>query len=121
VSAPYFDAAKEHRLVIPRCPRDGFFFYPRNRCPDCLRDDWEWEEVSGRGRVHTFTVDRIGHDPAQRAHLPLVVAAVDLDEGPRLTTSLVECSPEEVEVGLAVEVCFEDLEGGTLIHFKPSR
>ena len=121
VSAPYFDAAQEHRLVMPRCPRDGFFFYPRNRCPGCLGDDWEWEEVSGRGRVHPFTVDRIGHDPAQRARLPLVVAAVDLDEGPRLTTSLVECSPEEVEVGLAVEVCFEDLEGGTLIHFKPSR
>jgi uncharacterized OB-fold protein len=120
VAAPFFDAAKDHRLLIPRCPRDGWFFYPRTRCPVCLGDDWSWEEASGRGTVHAFTVDRVGHDPAQRSRLPLVVAAVDLEEGPRLTANVVGCAPEEVSVGMSVEVTWEDLDGETLVLFKPS-
>ena len=119
-SAPYFDAAREGRLTLQRCPRDGFFFYPRSRCPRCLADDWSWEEVSGRGTVYSFTVDRVGLDPAQRERLPLVVAIVELAEGPRLTTNLVECEPDEVQVGQPVEVCFEDLGSETLIHFRPA-
>lgn len=119
ISARYFDAAKAHRLLLPRCPRDGFFFYPRNRCPECLGDDWTWQEASGRGVVHAFTVDRVGHDPAQRPRLPLVVAAVDLEEGPRLTTNIVGCAPEDVHVGLEVEVTFEDHETETLVLFQP--
>ena len=50
---PYFDAAKEGRLSLPRCPRDGFFFYPRTHCPKCLGDDWDWADASGRGDRHT--------------------------------------------------------------------
>lgn len=119
ISAPYFDAAREHRLVIQRCPRDGLFFYPRTRCPECLGDDWSWEQMSGRGVVHAFAIDRIGHDPAQQARLPLVVAAVDLEEGPRLTSNLVECAAEDVRVGMPVEVVFEDLGLETLIQFRP--
>jgi len=119
VSAPFFDAARGGRLVLQRCPRDGFFFYPRARCPVCLGDDWKWEPVSGRGTVYSFTVDRVGLDPAQRAQLPLVVAAVELEEGPRMTTRIVGCAPEAVRVGLPVEVRFEPLGGETLIHFAP--
>lgn len=118
-SAPYFDAAREGRLILQRCPRDGFFFYPRSRCPVCLGDDWKWEPVSGRGTVYSFTVDRAGLDPAQRSQLPLVIAAVELEEGPRMTTRIVGCTPEQVSVGLPVEVRFEDLGRETLIHFTP--
>ena len=119
VSAPYFDAAREHRLVIQQCPRDGLFFYPRTRCPECLGDDWSWETMSGRGIVHAFAIDRVGHDPAQRPRLPLVIAAVDLEEGPRLTMNIVDCSPEDVVVGMEVEVSFEDVDDVSLIHFRP--
>ena len=49
VSVPFFDAAREGRLRIPKCPRKGFFFYPRSRCACCLKDDWTWEDASGRG------------------------------------------------------------------------
>jgi uncharacterized OB-fold protein len=119
ISAPFFDAAKAHRLVVQKCPRDGFFFYPRNRCPGCLGEDWGWETMSGRGVVHAFAIDRVGHDPAQRSRLPLVIAAVDLEEGPRLTTNIVDCVPEDVAVGMEVEVCFEDVDGESLILFRP--
>lgn len=119
-SAPYFDAAREGRLSLQRCPRDGFFFYPRSRCPHCLEADWKWEDVSGRGTVYSYTVDRVGLDPAQRDQLPLIVAIIELDEGPRLTSNLVGTTPEEVSIGQAVEATFEDLGSETLIHFKPA-
>jgi uncharacterized OB-fold protein len=117
---PFFDAARERRLVLQRCPRDGFFFYPRSRCPGCLGADWAWEEVSGNGRVHSFTVDRVGHVPALRALAPYAVAIVELDEGPRLTARLVECDPDAVKVGQRVSAVFEDVEDATLVHFRPA-
>ena len=119
-SAPYFDAAREGKLRLQECPRDGFFFYPRSRCPKCLQDDWSWKDVSGRGEVYSYTVDRVGLDPAQRARLPLVVAIVELEEGPRLTTNIIGCEADAVSVGMSVEVSFEDLGRETLIHFKPT-
>ena len=118
-SQAFFDAAKAHRLDLQRCPRDGLFFYPRTRCPECLGDDWSWETLSGRGVVHAFTVDRVGHDPAQRPRLPLVVAIVELEEGPRLTSNIVDCAPESIEVGMPVEAVFEDLGPETLVQFRP--
>lgn len=120
-SAPYFDAAREGRLCLQKCPRDGFFFYPRSRCPHCLQDDWAWEDVSGKGVLYAFTIDRFGLDPAQRPQLPLIVAIVELAEGPRLTSRIVGCTPEEVEVGMPLEVTFEDLGAETLIHFQPAK
>ena len=121
LSRPLFEAAAEGRLVLPRCPRDGFFYYPRSHCPSCLGDDWSWEEASGRGTVHAFTIDRVGHDPGQRERLPLVIAVIELEEGPRMTANVLECDPEDVEVGLAVEATFERIEGATLIQFRPRR
>jgi uncharacterized OB-fold protein len=117
-SAPYLDAAREGRLCLQKCPRDGFFFYPRSACPDCLGEDWCWEDVSGRGTIYSYTVDRMGLDPAQRSQIPLVVAIVELEEGPRMTTNIVGTPPEAVAIGQAVEVTFEDLGPETLIHFK---
>ncbi len=118
-SAPFFDAAREGRLRLQKCPRDGFFFYPRSACPHCLGEDWQWQDVSGRGTVYSYTVDRVGLDPTQRARLPLIVAIVELEEGPRMTTNLVGCAPEAVSVGQAVEATFEDLGKETLVHFQP--
>ena len=116
---PYFDAAKQGRLSLPRCPRDGFFFYPRSHCPKCLGDDWDWADASGRGEVYAFTVDRVGHDPALAPHVPFAIAIVELEEGPRMTANITGCAPEEVRVGMPVEVTFQEVDGHTLVHFRP--
>ena len=116
---PYFDAAREGRLLLPRCPRDGFFFYPRSRCPECLGDDWEWEPASGRGTVYAFTVDRIGHDAALASRAPFVIAVVELEEGPRMTAGIAGCDVDAVRVGMPVEAVYEHLEDATLVNFKP--
>ena len=101
-SLPFFEGARERRLVLQRCPRDGFFFYPRSRCPVCLGDDWSWEDTSGRGSVHSFTVDRIGHVPALRELAPFAIAIVELEEGPHVTARLV------------------DVDDMTVVHFRPA-
>lgn len=116
---PFFDAAREGRLVLQRCARDGFFYYPRSHCPKCLGRDWKWQPVSGRGVVHAFTIDRIGHDPAQRSRVPLAIAVIELDEGPRMTANVVGCAPEAIRVGLPVEVCFERVGETALVQFRP--
>jgi uncharacterized OB-fold protein len=117
---PFFEAAREHRLALQRCPRDGFFFYPRSRCPSCFGTDFSWETVSGRGQVYSFTVDRVGHVPALRALAPYAVAIVELEEGPRMTARLVDCDADAVKVGMPVSVSFEDVEDATLVHFRPA-
>ena len=116
---PFFDAAREHRLRLQRCPRDGFFFYPRSRCPSCLGDDWKWEDASGQGVVHSFTIDRVGHLPALSSQAPLVIAIVELAEGPRMTARIVDCDPEKIRVGQPVAARFEDLDEISLVHFSP--
>jgi len=118
-SQPFFDAAREHRLLLQRCPRDGFFFYPRTHCPGCLGTDWRWEEACGRGEVHAFTVDRVGHDPTQAARIPLVIGVIELEEGPRMTGNVLGCAPEDVSVGMPVAADYEDIDGVTLVCFRP--
>jgi hypothetical protein len=117
---PFFDAAREHRLLLPRCPRDGFFYYPRTHCPSCLERDWTFEEVSGRGRVHAFTVDRLGHTPGLAHLVPYAIAIVELEEGPLMTARIAGCDPEHVHVGLAVRVAFEDEDGVSVPVFQPA-
>ena len=119
-SLPFFEGARERRLVLQRCPRDGFFFYPRSHCPSCLGDDWQWEPVSGRGNVYAFTIDRVGHDPALASQVPFSVAIVELDEGPRMSANIVDCEVDTVSVGMRVEATFEDVDDVTLVHFRPS-
>ncbi len=118
---PFFDALRERRFRMQRCPRDGFFFYPRSRCPKCLGDDWSWQDASGRGVVHSFTVDRVGHVPALAKLAPYALALVELAEGPRCVARLVDCDPDAVRIGMRVETAYEDVEGGTLLHFRPAR
>ncbi|MBW2267312.1 MAG: Zn-ribbon domain-containing OB-fold protein [Deltaproteobacteria bacterium] len=118
-SRPFFEGAREKRLVLQRCPRDGFFFYPRSHCPSCLGVDWQWETVSGRGSVHAFTVDRVGHDPALASQVPFAVAIVELDEGPRMSANIVGCEVDAVSVGMRVEAAFEDVDDITLVRFRP--
>ena len=104
----FWTAAAEGRL--PRCEDCGLvFYYPRAHCPDCLGDDIEWIEADGTGEVYSYTVlERIEGWPEE--HLPVVTAFVELVEGPRAMTNVVECDPDEVEVGTPVEVTFVPTE-----------
>ena len=105
--------------MLQRCPRDGFFFYPRSRCPRCLGADFEWREASGRGVLHSFTVDRVGHLPGLQPLVPHAIGIVELAEGPRMTARIVDCDVDALEVGQPVEARYEDTGPVTLVHFAP--
>ena len=102
VSGPYWSAAAEGRLLIQRCPGCGHRqFYPRALCLACGAEP-EWEEASGRGTVHTFTVVRQQGAAAFRDEAPYVVAMIDLEEGPRMMGNLTGCPVDQVSIGMAV-------------------
>jgi len=107
--APFFAAARRRQLVVQRCDDCGTLRFPaRELCAGCLSRRASWVPVSGRGRVLSFYVMHQVYHPAFAAEVPYAVVVVELDEGPRLTTSLVACGPAEIRIDMPVEVTFED-------------
>jgi len=102
VSAEFWSALASGRLLIQSCAECGHRqFYPRPMCVSCGSDPI-WEEASGRGTVHTFTVIRQNGVPAFRDETPYVVAMIELEEGPRLMGGVTGCAAEELRIGMAV-------------------
>ena len=119
---PYWEAARAHRLELPKCGQCGRFrFPPKPRCSDCLSKDSRWVEVSGRGTVYTYCVM---HDTLVPGIAPpYVVAVVELEEQPglRLVANILGAAPGDVRIGMAVEVEFQDLNGEiALPQFHPA-
>jgi uncharacterized OB-fold protein len=120
-SAPFWTAAREHRLVIQHCTRCGTLqHYPRPWCTTCMSEELDWVESPGRGTVYSFTVVRRTGHLAFVGQVPYVYALVDLDEGPRFTTNVVGCPVDDVDIGMRVRACFEDVDDTTsVILFEP--
>jgi hypothetical protein len=121
VERQFFDSLAAARVMLPFCPRDGYFFYPRSCCPVCLQTGWSWREASGRGHIYSYTIDRVPHEPGLEALAPVVIALVDLEEGPRMVARIVDCPPDSVRVGLPLQAVFETLDGVTILNFRPSK
>lgn len=117
----FWDATTQGRLLLKRCTACAtVIWYPRSLCPACKSFDTEWFEASGRGTVYSFTVSRRGEGPWREA-APYVLAYVELDEGPRLLTNLVDCDLDSLAIGQPVEVVFDDTgEGSALVRFRPA-
>ena len=104
VSRHYWQSAAEGRLVVQRCTScDVYQFYPRALCASCAGET-EWVDASGRGTLYTFTVIRQNRSEAFAALSPYAVGIVELEEGVRMMSNIVECDVEELEVGMALEV-----------------
>jgi hypothetical protein len=108
-SEPYWRAASEGRLLLRECDDCGLVYhYPRALCPDCLSEDVAWREAAGTGEVYSYaTSPSVAGWPDE--DLPLVVAYVELDEGPRVMTN-VDAEPDAVEVGTRVRARFVETE-----------
>ncbi len=122
VTEEFWRAARRHELVLQRCRAcERYIHYPRALCPYCLSDDLRWTLVSGRGSVYSFTVARRPTASVFADWVPYVIAVVELVQGLRMTTNIVGCAPEDVRIGMAVEVAFEDVtEEVTLVKFRPA-
>lgn len=132
----YFDAAREHRLVVKRCLDCGLLRgEPGPGCPWCPSLRWEWHQVSGKGTIHSYQIVAHTVIPGFRDWAPFPAVLVELDEqsgeptpedGLRISANLLdeEMNPENEEsvaIGARVEVVFmEGVEGFTLPQFKLS-
>jgi uncharacterized OB-fold protein len=122
-NAPYWAALKNHELRMQRCKECGTLRYPVSPvCYQCMStNEPDWELLSGKGTLTSWiVVERATGNPAWSEDVPYVVAYVDLDEGPRLTTNIVETDPFALTAGLRVEVVFDDVTPEvTLAKFRP--
>ena len=119
---PFWANLREHKLTAQRCNACGKFFTypPQGSCPHCLSPDFTWVDLSGNGKVYSFVTYHRAWHPAYQDKVPYNVSLVDLAEGPRLITNVVDCPPDQVKIGMNVEVVYEDNEEFTLPKFKPA-
>ncbi len=118
----YWEGCARHEIVLQRCSECGTVQQrPRALCVACLTDSIEHFRASGRGSVYTYTVTHQNQAPAFRKALPYVLAYVELEEGPRLLTNLVDCDPARVSIGMPVVVDWADLDDGMSVpRFRPA-
>jgi uncharacterized OB-fold protein len=122
VSRPFYKAAREHKLLIQRCGDcRRNIFYPKSVCPHCLSTDLEWFESSGKGKVYSFTIVRAAAPEAFQEAVPYVIGVIDLEEGARMLSWIVDCPHEEVKCDMDVEVTFKDLNDEIALPiFRPA-
>jgi len=118
---PFFDAAKRHELVVQRCMQCGTHRFPaREICSSCLSRDVQWVRVAGTGHIFSYNVMHQVYHPGFAAEVPYAVAIVQLSEGPRMLSNLVDCPIDRIAVDMPVEVVFERVsETVTLPKFRP--
>lgn len=121
-SRPFWDACRKHELMIQRCKEcNRLIMYPKLYCPECLSDDMEWIKASGHGKIYSYTVVTNNPPSVFADQLPYVVAIVELDEGVRLATNVVDTPVERLACDTPVEVVFDDVtEELTLPKFRVS-
>ncbi len=119
---PWWKAAAEHRLVVQRCTAcQHTRLPPAPVCPECRAAESDWKEVSGRGEVYTYTLVHRAIAAGQK--LPCIIAVIALEDagGVRIISNLVDVNPEELEIGLPVELVWEDMSATLAIpRFRPS-
>ena len=122
LARPFWEGTRRHELCLQRCRVCGTFqFPPQVLCRGCLSEDVEWTASSGKATVYSFVVQHRPATPAFTDDLPYVVAVVELAEGPLMLTNIVGCPPDEVRVGMPVEVSFLEATAEiTLYPFRPT-
>ncbi|MGA2412244.1 MAG: Zn-ribbon domain-containing OB-fold protein [Candidatus Binataceae bacterium] len=119
-SRPWWEAVQRHELYIQKCRDCGDVrFHPRALCTNCLSSSAEWIRSKGTGHIYTFTVTNQNGASGFRDSLPYVMAWVELDEGVKLLTNIVDCPPEQVKIDMTVEAVFDDVTPEvTLVKFR---
>jgi uncharacterized OB-fold protein len=121
VSQPFWDALREERVALQRCDDCGrWVYYPRSRCPSCLSERLSWTDVDGLGTVYSFTVAEQATAPPFADEVPQLLAIVELAEGVRVSTTLVDVNAGAITVGMPVAPVFDHGgDGITLLRYRP--
>lgn len=123
LSKEFYDWCKQHELRFQCCTGCGTWRHvPREMCAQCGSWKWEWAKSSGRGTVFTWTVAARPMHPAFQAEVPYASVVIEMDEGVRILSEVVDCPPDELEIDMPVEVVFDDVTPEhTLPKFRPAR
>ena len=120
LSQPFWDAVNEKRLVLQHCGDCDLLHYPpKRRCLQCgSADKLAWKEVEGKGHISSYILIEDGRLDRRMPDQPYNLALVTLDEEPRINfySNLPGIPPDQVPIGAAVEVMFEECGPGQLIH-----
>jgi|TARA_B100000315_G_C14042760_1_gene348322 hypothetical protein len=110
LAGEFYSWCRRGELRFQRC-RDckAWRHVPREMCAECGSWDWSWERSSGRGTVFTWTVAERPLHPAFADDVPYAPVVVELEEGVRLLSELIDCRPRELEIGAPVEIAFEKI------------
>lgn len=122
-SDQYWQKAKEKELWLRKCNACGnAYFYPRDISPCCFSRDTTWIQASGKATLFTYGIVHRAPHPGFVPDVPFVTAIVELEEGPTMPTNIImeDPTPEKLQVGMALEVVFEDITDElALPKFKP--
>lgn len=116
----FWDGCKNKKLLVQKCEDcQKHIFYPKLFCPFCLSQELSWVEASGKGKIYSFTVV-YSYQPTEFSDdVPYVIAVIELDEGVRMMSNIVDCNPVEVQCDMHVEVVFDEVsEEVTLPKFQ---
>ena len=118
----FYAFCKQGELRFQRCKScEAWRHVPREMCAECGSMQWDWQASSGRGKLFTWTVAERPLHPAFADDAPYAPAVVELEEGVRLVTEIVDCRPHELEIDAAVEVVFDEVTADiTLPKFRRS-
>lgn len=121
-NASFWAATAEGRFQLQRCTNcTAVVWFPRAQCPTCWTESLEVFDASGDGTIYSFTIIRKGSNLYKDA-APFVLAYVELAEGPRIMTNIVDCELKSVHVGMKVRMVFHDTgAGNALYRFVPAQ
>ena len=104
----FYQYCQHHELRFQRCTQCGTWRHvPRDMCAECGSWQWEWAQSSGRGTLFTWTVVTLPMHPAFKDEVPYAVCLIDMEEGPRIVSRIVDVAPQDLRMGLPVEVIFD--------------
>jgi uncharacterized protein len=114
----FWAGVAQDRLLLARCAKCSNLQHPPSpMCPVCGSLEWDAQEATGRGTVHSWVVSR---HPTEGDELPRIVALVELEEGHRLVSNLQDVDPAQVVNDMPVEVVFREVDGMKLPQFRPA-
>lgn len=121
ISAPFFDGARQGRLMLQCCAACGKWSFPvRERCPHCFAAKLEWRQASGFGTLYTFAIMHQVMNPGFAGAVPYNIAQIDLEEGVRMTSNVVGIPNDALKIGMKLEAIFEDVgQDVSLPKFRP--
>ena len=122
-SRPFWNGLAEQKILLKHCRDcDCVFHYPRVTCPNCLSSDIDWKQASGQGTLYTYTISRRPTHPLFADEVPQFMAVVELEEGPRITSTLLNVPEDKIQIGMALTPVFEhnEKEKITLLRFQPA-